>query len=103
MSDFEYCKSCKNIEDCEKGHLCITMDRRKKIPGFDIVCDNFEEATYLMQQYERSSNIWRCSNCKLEFYWNEDGDDMKTSGINYCPSCGKKIKDYIFIEEDEEE
>lgn len=65
--------------------------------------DNYKKNIYLMQQDDIGSNIWSCSNCKYEFFWNECGEDIKSSGINYCPSCGKKIKEYVFIEEEVDE
>ena len=59
-----------------------------------------DKKIYLVQQDEIGSNIWRCSNCKFEFFWNECEDDIKTSGIKFCPHCGNKIEEYVFIEDD---
>lgn len=59
--------------------------------------------TYLLQQDNIESNWWECSKCKFEFYWGEDAEDIKTSDLCYCPRCGKKIKEYVFVEEDEDE
>lgn len=62
-----------------------------------------DKKIYLLQQDEIGSNIWRCSNCKFEFFWNECEDDIKTSGIKFCPHCGNKIEEYVFIKDDEVE
>ena len=60
---------------------------------------------YMSQQDDEYSNWYICSKCHEDFYWGEEPDDMRRSNIKYCPFCGAKIGDVIFIENafDEEE
>lgn len=58
---------------------------------------------YLSQQDDECSNIWSCTNCKFDFFWGESPEDIKNSELNYCPKCGKKIKEFVFIENEEED
>lgn len=37
---------------------------------------------------------------KKIFIGGEEPDDMKNSKIKYCPFCGYKIKEVIYIEDD---
>lgn len=57
----------------------------------------------MCQQDDIDSNIWMCSKCKDDFYWGDDADSVKNSNLKYCPFCGAKIKEFSFIEMDEEE
>ncbi len=49
--------------------------------------------------------IWTCNKCGGDWSF-IDGSTPQENGMNYCPSCGRKIVEYIprklDIEEDEE-
>ena len=64
-----------------------------------------QKGCYMSQQDDEYSNWYICSNCHEDFYWGEEPDDMRRSNISYCPFCGAKIGDVIFMENsfDEEE
>lgn len=57
----------------------------------------------MCQQDDIDSNIWMCSKCKDDFYWGDDADSAKNSNLKYCPFCGAKIKEFSYIEMDEDE
>lgn len=61
-----------------------------------------EQECYLVQQDDEYSNWYECSNCKEDFYWGEEPDDIKNSKIKYCPFCGFKIKEVLFITDEED-
>jgi len=52
-----------------------------------------------IQQDNSESNEWQCSECKEDIWWGESGDDVD---IKYCPYCGKKIKEFSRIKDDED-
>lgn len=61
-----------------------------------------EKECIMCQQDDVWSNIWVCNNCHDDFYWGEEAEDVKRGKLKYCPFCGAKIKEFSFIEENEE-
>lgn len=53
-----------------------------------------------LQQDNSESNTWKCSECKEEIWWGECGDDID---IKHCPYCGKRIKKFSRIKDDQDE
>lgn len=62
-----------------------------------------EKECYMNQQDDEYSCLYECSNCKEEFFWGEEPEDIKESNVNYCPFCGCKIKEVVYIEDEENE
>jgi rubredoxin len=52
-----------------------------------------KETIYREMEY----GAWECSECNL--LWNIENGTPEENEMNYCPKCGKKISEYISLEE----
>lgn len=76
LESFEYCKSCKNHDNCFNSHWCITMDKMWKIEGIPI-CDNFEPKL-------NSKIIFLRDIAKLQHYYIEIFEEEDSDYVNYA-------------------
>lgn len=72
---FEYCKNCKNHDDCFNNNWCVTMDRGRKIEG-EYICDNFEPTL-------NSKIIFLRDIVKLQYYYIEIFEEEDSDFVNY--------------------
>ena len=72
---FDYCKNCKNHDDCFNNNWCVTMDRGRKIEG-EYICDNFEPTL-------NSKIIFLRDIVKLQHYYIEIFEEEDSDFVNY--------------------
>lgn len=89
-----------NIQLASEHHIKVLLDLIEKQDK-----ELEKKECYMIQQDDEYSNWYQCSNCKSNFYWGEEPDAMKREDCKaeYCPFCGAKIKEVIFMEDDESE
>ena len=75
--DTEKCKECAIISNEDRCRCCI--HNNKSHGGLDL---------FLAPGYER---IYECPNCGFDF----GRIDAFEVEINFCPSCGEKIKEVV--------
>ncbi|WP_153039603.1 hypothetical protein [Thermoanaerobacter sp. YS13] len=57
---------------------------------------NLREEAELRQVLYITGVVWECSNCHRTFVLY----NPKSEGYNYCPVCGAKFKEYVYLEDD---
>jgi len=50
-------------------------------------------------KYANGGNVYACSVCKNEAYWDRDGEQQL---FRYCPYCGSRMVDFEERKEDDE-